>query len=210
MTRTFRQVLGALAITAATMSCGDVVRDSRSPMILVIDHLLGANGASTSITFTNPVFSDVITIRTSPSPCSVTTPCPTIFADPGQVTLHLDQKNIGTPTVPAAPTTNNEVIITGYHVEYRRSDGRNTAGVDVPFAFDGGLTGTVTQTGAVTFSFELVRHVAKEESPLIQLQLSPTIINVIAYVTFYGHDTVGNSVSVTGTISIDFGNFGDS
>ena len=30
-----------------------------------------------------------------------------------------------------------------------------------------------------------------------------------AKVTFYGTDQTGNDVSVTGTIQIDFGNFGD-
>jgi hypothetical protein len=54
-----------------------------------------------------------------------------------------------------------------------------------------------------------VRHAAKEESPLVQLQSSPTIITTIAEVTFYGTDRVGNDVSVTGSIQVDFGNFGD-
>ena len=61
----------------------------------------------------------------------------------------------------------------------------------------------------MSLAFELVRHVAKEESPLIQLTTSPTIITTIAQVTFYGADQVGNEVSVTGNIQIDFGNFGD-
>jgi hypothetical protein len=28
-------------------------------------------------------------------------------------------------------------------------------------------------------------------------------------VTFYGHDQAGNEVSATGSIQVDFGNFGD-
>ena len=35
------------------------------------------------------------------------------------------------------------------------------------------------------------------------------LINAIADVTFYGRDQVGNDISVTGSISIEFGNFGD-
>jgi hypothetical protein len=54
-----------------------------------------------------------------------------------------------------------------------------------------------------------VRHVAKEESPLVQLVANPNIINTIAEVTFYGRDQVGNDISATGSISIEFGNFGD-
>ena len=63
--------------------------------------------------------------------------------------------------------------------------------------------------GTLSLGFELVRHVAKQESPLVQLVTSPTIISTIADITFYGADRVGNEVQVTGSILIDFGNFGD-
>jgi hypothetical protein len=120
------------------------------------------------------------------------------------VTLHLVPKDFL-----IEPTSNNQVTLTRYHVTYRRADGRNTPGLDVPFGFDGAATGTVPPTGALTLSFELVRHVAKQESPLAQLVLSPNIINTIADVTFYGTDLVGNAVSASGSMSIEFGNFGD-
>ena len=68
---------------------------------------------------------------------------------------------------------------------------------------------TVPPTGAATFGFEIVRNVAKQEPPLVQLQANPQIISTIADVTFYGRDQVGNDISVTGSISIAFGNFGD-
>jgi len=35
------------------------------------------------------------------------------------------------------------------------------------------------------------------------------IISTIAEVTFYGHDQVGNQVSVTGTISVNFADWAD-
>ena len=92
---------------------------------------------------------------------------------------------------------------------FRRSDGRNRPGVDVPYAFDGAATGTIASGGTLTLGFELVRHVAKQEAPLVQLVDSPTIISTIADITFYGQDRVGNEISVMGSISVDFGNFGD-
>ena len=49
----------------------------------------------------------------------------------------------------------------------------------------------------------------KEEPPLVQLVANPSIIHTIAEVTFYGTDLVGNAVTVTGSMSIEFGNFGD-
>jgi hypothetical protein len=102
----------------------------------------------------------------------------------------------------------NSITITRYHVRYVRADGLQTEGVDVPYAFDGAATVTVSNT-ASTVGFQLVRVVAKEESPLVQLKNSPSFITVIAEVTFFGQDQAGNEVTVVGKIQIDFGNFGD-
>jgi hypothetical protein len=206
---TVTRYLALAALAAATVSCGDVVREGRSPVFLTIDSLLGIRGGATAGTPSGSLTSDVITNVTSPAPCSVTTPCPTIFGDSGQVALRSPLKNIGTPTNPTSPTTNNDVTITRVHVEYIRADGRNTPGVDVPYAFDGAATGTIPAGGTLTLGFVLVRNTAKSESPLVQLQSSGTILTTIGRVTFYGTDRVGNDVSVMGQIQIDFGNFGD-
>lgn len=203
----WRQAAGVAGLVLASTACGDVVREGRAPVFLVIDLLQAARGGTG--TFSGTLQSDVLTLVTSPAPCSVTTPCPTVYSDPGQVTLRISPKDIGTPGAPAAPSTNNEVTISRYRVRYRRSDGRNTQGVDVPHAFDGASTGTVPVGGTLTLGFELVRHVAKQEPPLAQLASNPTIITTIADVTFYGRDQVGNQLNVTGSIQIDFGNFAD-
>jgi hypothetical protein len=107
-----------------------------------------------------------------------------------------------------APTSANAITISSYRVVYRRTDGRNTPGVDVPYGFDGAVTLTVG-TGEAVGSFELVRHIAKEEAPLLALARNGVIISTIAEITFYGHDQTGREVSVTGQMSVDFGNFGD-
>lgn len=200
----FTKLTGALAVIAVSVSCGDAVRQGRSPVFLVIDQLTASSGATTAGTGSNVLLSDVITNVTQPPPCAPTTPCPTIFNDMGGVTLRSLQKDV----TAVAPSSNSEITITRYRVSYRRADGRNTPGVDVPYAFDGALTGT-TSGGSLGLAFELVRHVAKKESPLVELQTSPTIITTIADVTFFGRDQVGNDVNVTGSIQIDFGNFGD-
>jgi hypothetical protein len=147
----------------------------------------------------------VLTNVTAPAPCSPTSPCPTIFNDLGQAVLRMVPKDVVNVT---APSSNNAVTITRYRVTYRRTDGRNTQGVDVPYAFDGAVTGTVPPTGTLTLSFEVVRHVAKAEPPLAQLVSNPAIITTIAEITFYGQDQVGNDISVTGLLQIDFGNVG--
>lgn len=196
------------ALVAATVSCGDVSRQGSSPVYLVIDTLTATRGGGTGGVASSTLVSDVITNVTTPAPCTPATPCPTIFGDNGSVTLRAPLKDIGTGTV-LTPTTNNEVTITRVHVQYIRTDGRNVEGVDVPYAFDGAATGTIPAGGTLTLGFVLVRNIAKAESPLAQLRTSPNIITSIANVTFYGADRTGNAISVTGQISISFGNFGD-
>jgi hypothetical protein len=189
----------ALVLTAAaTASCGDVVRSSRAPVMLVVNSLTGGTDK------TSFVLSDVIVNRISPDPCKAASPCPTVFNDPGAATLAVIMKD-----VTVAPTTNNSVTVTRYHVNYSRADGRNTPGVDVPFPIDGAATTTIPAESSGSVGFELVRHTAKEESPLVELIQSGRHISTTATVTFYGTDQVGNDVSATGSIQIDFGDFGD-
>lgn len=208
--RKLTQLTALTSLLLMSVGCGDVVRQGRAPVFLVIDSLQGARGAAgTTGTFAGTLASDVITNVTSPEPCSAKTPCPTMFADRGQVILRLAPKDIGSAMAPASPSTNNEVTIKRYRVVYRRADGRNIPGVDVPFGFDGAATATVPIGGTLTLTFELVRIAAKEEPPLVQLITSPTFITTIADVTFYGRDQVGNEIGVTGSIQIDFGNYGD-
>jgi len=207
VTRCANRLVLLAALIAATASCGDVARQGRAPVFLVIDLLEASRGPDGD--FVGTLFSDVITLLTTPDPCTPEAPCPTIFPDSGRVTLRIVPKDLGTPTVPTLVSTNNEVTITRYRVSYRRADGRNTPGVDVPYGFDGGVTGTVAASGTLALTFELVRHVAKMEAPLVQLQFNPAIIATIAEVSFFGVDRVGNDISVTGRILIEFGNLGD-
>jgi hypothetical protein len=207
--RSIKTVALLAAVAASGVSCGSVIRDGKSPVYLVIDQMLASRGAPTPGVYAGTLISDVITNVTSGGTCSTTSPCPTVFNDFGRVTLRMSPRNIGGGSAPPAPSLNNEVTITRYRVVFRRADGRNTPGVDVPYGFDGAATGTIASGGALTIDFELVRHIAKEESPLVQLAVNPAIIGTITDITFYGRDQVGNEVNVTGQILIQFGNFGD-
>jgi hypothetical protein len=200
--RNASRIFGCAVLAAASLSCGDVVRQGRSSVYLTLDSLTASPGGG-SATASNFLLSDVERLVRTPLPCSDATPCPTVFNDTGNATFRLVPKDVG-----LAPTSNNEVTLTRYHVTFRRADGRNTPGVDVPYAFDGAVTGLVG-VGGGGISFELVKHVAKQESPLVQLITSRTVITTLAEVTFYGKDRVGNDISVTGTIQVDFGNFAD-
>jgi hypothetical protein len=179
---------------AMVAGCGEFVRQDKSPVILIIDRLEAASGEST--TLSSPLFSDVLTVVDD---------VPTIFADKGAFTMRLIMKD----RLQLAPSPVNAVTLTRYQVIYRRSDGRNTPGVDVPHAFTSGLTFTIPPTGVATGNFELVRHLAKSEAPLRALVLSPVVISTVAEVTFFGRDQTGNELSATGLIGVEFGNFGD-
>jgi hypothetical protein len=204
------RTLGVLAVTAtvgAAAGCGQVARTGRSPVMLVITSLEAASGA-TPATFGGTLDSDVITNVTR-TVGSTQVQEPTVFSDAARVTLRLALKDPGTPTAANSPSSLNQVTITRYQVVYRRSDGRNTAGVDVPYPFDSAITLTVPADGTATGNFELVRPSAKEEAPLAGLRASAVVIATVADVTFSGTDLAGNVVSVTGSIGVQFGNFGD-
>jgi hypothetical protein len=188
-------------------SCGDVVRDSRSPSQLLIVSLQGSSGA-TPDQFGSTVLSDVVT-NVKETIGSTTIKVPTIFNDLGQATFRVQLRDPGQPGLAAAPSAINAVTISQYHVTYRRSDGRNIPGVDVPYGFDGAITLTVSGGADASAGFDLVRHAAKEEAPLRALATSPSFIATIADITFYGKDQAGNTLSASGSISVTFGNFGD-
>lgn len=193
------------ALVASAISCGNVVRSTRAPAILVVNSLLATQGkASGGGTASTNLISDVLTIVTSGGTCSTQTPCPTIFGDTGTISLSLAAKDTD-----VALTSNNQVTINRIHVSYRRTDGRNTEGVDVPFSFDTAATVTVPATGNATTGFIIVRNQAKLESPLVELVNNGQLISAIIDVTVYGTDIVGNTVNATGSIGVSFGNFGD-
>ena len=181
---------GVTVLAGASAACGDFIRQDRSPVTLVIDRLEAASGQSA--TFGGSLQSDVLTNGG-------------IISDPGRVTMRLIPKDVGT-----TPSATNGVTIDRYRVTFRRADGRNTPGVDVPQSFDSAVTFTVPTTGVVSHTFELIRHIAKLEAPLGALAQSiGLIVSTVADVTFYGHDQAGNEVSVTGSIGVQFGNFAD-
>jgi hypothetical protein len=208
MTRMHFTVLALVALIGITSGgCGDVVRQGRAPVQLVIVSLEAASGAEPGELVAN-LNSDVVTL-VDETVNGQQVRVPTTFNDVGEVRMSLILKDPGQPGAPAAPTSINQVTVTRYRVVYRRTDGRNTPGVDVPFPFDSAVTFTVPPQGTVSSGFQLVRHTAKREAPLAALQFNPDIISTIAEVTFFGRDQAGNDVSATGTIGIDFGNFGD-
>ena len=189
--------VGLLAAVAAGISgCSSTVREGRSPAYLIVQRIEAASGADDA-TFSDELSSDVLTNNS-------------VFEDLGRVTFRLALKDIGQIGAPTSPTSNNFITVNRYTVTFRRTDGRNTPGVDVPYGFEGGGSVTVSATDA-TMGFVLVRTQAKVESPLKELTNggAARTISTIADLTFYGRDQVGNDVSVSGSISVNFSDWGD-
>lgn len=173
-----------LAATLTLTSCSDAIRSGQSPSYLILQSITG--GAQNA----GVVQSDVVSDSGS------------ILQDNGQATIQVAMKDPQADT----PTAVDSITITQYHVQYTRSDGHNIQGVDVPFAFDSGVTQTIAAGSTGTVPFTLVRIQAKLEAPLLALQghRGQEVISTIAQVTFYGHDQNGRDVSVTGNIEVDF------
>jgi hypothetical protein len=194
-------LLTALAIAAG--GCG-VADQGRSPVVVRIDEIAASSGAA-SQSFGGYLHSDVQTMVKVNN-----VDVPTRFNDTGRVTLSVVLRDPGAPGVANTPTELNTVTITHYRVVYRRTDGRNVQGVDVPWAFDSGMTVSIPPSASVQQTFDLVRVSAKGEAPLTALIVNGQTLDVIADVTFYGKDMHHNDVMATGSIGVTFANYGDS
>jgi hypothetical protein len=183
------RLLAAAACITFSASCGsEMMRTGRAPVLLVIESIGGGEGTASA-----PFLSDV---------------GPTVFNDVGIATIGVLAKD-QTPLSTTSPL--NNVTITRYRVNFRRSDGRNTPGVDVPFGFDGGVARTIGVGSTGDINFDLVRHANKLEPPLRNLNGlgGQLLISTVAEITFFGHDQNGNEVSVTGLLDVTFGDFPD-
>jgi hypothetical protein len=199
--KTAALVLGAALVAGAgcTSNMG-----GQGTSYLIVDSIKAASGAKPT-EMSGALASDVVT-RVKVEAGFVDT----FFEDPAQVSFSLALKDPGGVDSPTVPSSTNFITVDRYHVEFVRADGRNTQGVDVPYAFDGAFTATVSAAGN-SATFILVREQAKLEAPLMALRGGGGAISIstIAKITFYGHDQAGHQVTATGQISVNFADWGD-
>jgi len=200
--------VAAVALAAGSVSCGDVVRQDRAPVLIVVDLVEAASGADLG-TMSGFLLSDVQTLIDQ-QVGGQTVQVPTIFNDIGQATMRIIPKDAGNGSVSLSPSPWNSVTINRYRINYIRADGRNTPGVDVPYPVDGGVTATLTSTPTIV-PFEMVRHQQKLEQPLRALANfgGRLFISTIAEITFFGADQVGNTVQAKATINVSFSDYAD-
>jgi hypothetical protein len=204
----------AVAVCVVTASgCGsDLLRTGRSPLILVINSITGASGSDPG-NFVSNLQSDV-QVLVPQTVNGEEVMVPTLFNDLVRVNLAAVAKNqsgvLPGGTTPPTSALNN-ITVTRYRVTFRRSDGRNTPGVDVPFGIDGVVTVTIPAGGTGEATFDIVRHQAKLDPPLRNLVGFKGLgfITTVADITLWGHDQSGNEVTVSGSIDVQFSDFGD-
>lgn len=202
-----KELLAAVAFVLAAPACSSLLTQGNASSYLIVNALQASTGREPD-KVKDTLASDVLTYVKQSGATGAQVLVPTVFADNLVVSFALAMKNPGNESSPNAPSTTNFITVTRYHVTFVRSDGRNTEGVDVPYAFDGAATVTVG-TGGAKAAMTLVRVQAKGEAPLKALAGSAGVISTIAEITFYGKDQTGRDVSVIGKISVTFADWGD-
>jgi hypothetical protein len=199
----------AVALGLALAGCGtDLGDSSTAPVYLRITAVAGATSEGATLTFSNPLYSDVLwqdPAGTKPS---------TVFADLARLSIAAIPKNPDFLLWSSTMRTTSQmedVRLERYEVVFTRTDGRNVAGVDVPQAIVGPMAATVPFDGSAEVTFEIVRHAAKEEPPLWNLRFGggESLITCVADITVHGQTGAGQVVTANGRLQIVFGNFGN-
>ncbi|MFO7302957.1 MAG: hypothetical protein DIU54_011120 [Acidobacteriota bacterium] len=197
--------LTSLGLSAALLALGGCTAEQpgQASSYVMIQSLEGASGAKPD-EFSGTLASDVVTLVKAQIDGQEAR-VPTVYEDPGRAVFRLAMKDPG-----FEPAPNNFITFTRYRVNFVRTDGRNTPGVDVPYPFDGAVTVTVTDQ-PTTATFTLVRIQSKLENPLRLLAGGggSLAISTLAEVTFFGKDQTGRDVTATGRITVNFADWGD-
>jgi len=196
-----------LAVLLVSYACSRVEDNTRAGTLLTVESVVGEIGGEG--TESTPLLSDTCDNANDepqdPQLCGV-------FNDNATITFSNEYLQIGSGSG-AGPSGSflNDVIVNRYRVDYFRSNGRNTPGVDVPYGIDGTMNVRVPVNGSAGGGILVVRHQAKKEPPLSELDngSSEHVITAQAELKFYGQDLAGHTVSAVGYLEIHFANFGE-
>ena len=177
-------------------ACNPVENTTQSATLFRIVSLTGKDLADQDQNF---LLSDVLYVNPD-------TGAQTWVADVAKATFSaelLDPKSL------TGASSYNDIMVTRYVVTFQRSDGRNSQGTDVPYSFEGTLSVLVPIGQATAATFVIVREIAKQEPPLLNLKdgLPGDGLYVTAKVDFYGRDGANKTVKATGYLPITFANY---
>lgn len=181
-----------LPVLLLLVSCNPIEDETKSSSMLIVEKIQGQDYEGNTVDFLQ---SDVIKKNA-------------VYADAATATLRAATLD---PDPILGTSQYNDIILTKYTVSYSRTDGKNTAGVDVPLPFEGSLSALIKVGSSTTVSFVVVREVAKLEPPLIALAegRAEGVLQVTARIDFYGHDLANRNVKATGYLVIYFANYVD-
>lgn len=199
-----KKAKNALKITVILMglfflfSCNPIADESKSDSMLVVVSVTGLDLEQNEV---NYLQSDVISYSADSQQYYV-------VGDAAKATL---TAKLLDPSTTVEASNYNSIQLTRYTVQYIRSDGKSIEGVDVPYSFEGAISANIEIDASVEASFVVVRAVAKQESPLVDLieARDEGVLEVIARIDFYGHDMTNNAVKATGYLTIFFANYID-
>jgi len=191
------KILVVLPLILTFFCCNPIENETKSASRLIVANMIGSDmeGADANYLQSDVLYEDPA------DPTSTT-----IYADSALVTF---QAELLDPDSITGPSYLNDITVTRYVVTYTRSDGKNTEGVDVPYSFEGSLSTQVAIDSTVNVTFIIVREVAKNEPPLVDLVFGTEegVIQTTARVDFYGHDQANRNVQATGYLTIFFANY---
>ncbi len=181
-------------------SCNSIENDSTSGSLLLINSITGNDLDGTPGSTT--IFVDVVQVNEDGTM--------TIFND--NAVAELTAMLVDPYADLDLSTYYQNIMVDQIDIEYTRVDGLNTEGEDVIFSFSQKVSFMVPIGETVQIPFVLVQHVAKLESPLVELVNlgQEKVLKLEAKVTIHGKDIGGHRVSpVSGTVSVWISNFGD-
>ena len=200
-------VLILLAFMLVSYACTQVEEDAgRTGSLLVVESVQGIIGQDDEES--TPLLSDTCDnpagTPQDPDLCGV-------FNDNAEINFANQFLQIGPGAGLGGPTFLNDIVVNRYRVDYIRPNGRNTPGVDVPFGIDGTMNMRVPSDGTATVAIIVVRHQAKKEPPLSNLDIEPgeNVLTANAQMKFFGQDLAGRTASAIGFLEIHFANFGE-
>jgi len=178
------------------LSCDNTLKDSqKSSSILLLVRILGVTDTGDAADYLQ---SDVLEEITEDDEI-----IQFVRADIAKANLEAQLKNPA-PLLPGA-SYQTSVVVDRYIVTYTAVDPPTSS---VPRSFEGSLSARIDIDATLEIPFVIVREIAKWESPLSDLHAGGRL-QVVATVTFYGHDWNNYPVEATGYLSIYFINYMD-
>lgn len=181
-------------------SCNKLENETTSGSAVLINSITGNDLDGTAGSTT--IFIDVVQVNDDGSM--------TIYNDNGVAELSAVLLD---PFVdPSESTYYQNIMIDQIDIEYTRADGLNNEGEDVIYSFSQKVTHMIGIGETVAIPFVLVQHVAKLESPLVELVGlgQEKVLKLEAKITFHGKDVGGHRIApAVGSVSVWISNFGD-